>query len=96
MKTETILENFWDEMFSEWSSGHFEKNFEEIKIDVITKYTKLLTSQEKPTSKEQEPKHLTCVDCGKQNETVKYRGSFSGTICYECKKEQDIVDEECR
>lgn len=41
-------------------------------------------------------KYLTCVDCGKQDNTVKDRGAFNGIQCYACKKEQDIDDEECR
>ena len=39
---------------------------------------------------------LTCMDCGKSNDTVKDRGAFNGIQCYECKKFQDIEDDECR
>lgn len=43
-----------------------------------------------------EVKPLRCIDCGLCGDTVKDRGEFNGIQCYECKKIQDIEDEECR
>ena len=37
-----------------------------------------------------------CVDCGKQDKSVRDRGLFNGNQCDKCKNNQDIEDEECR
>jgi Zn ribbon nucleic-acid-binding protein len=41
-------------------------------------------------------KYDECVDCGKQDSTVRFREDGYGIQCYECYKADMITDEECR
>lgn len=37
-----------------------------------------------------------CADCGKSDDTVRFRESGYGVQCYSCYKSDMIADEECR
>lgn len=39
---------------------------------------------------------LKCADCGKEDETVRYRERGYGIQCYKCYKDDMIADDECR
>lgn len=67
-----------------------------IRLSEVTEAINLLEQSRKPVVSPPLPLIIRCEDCGKVDETVQNRGAFYGTICYECKKTQDIEDEECR
>ena len=50
----------------------------------------------KPKIIESKIEYKICVDCGKSDDTVRFRESGYGIQCYSCYKSDMIADEECR